>query len=70
MMPAAVSPPGSTWADSIQYAIMGLSSPPAGLPDVEGFDFTPGPARIATESLRNLTQVWGAAVAAVSELPR
>ena len=42
----------------------------AGLPDVEGFDFTPGPARIAAESLRNLTQVWGAAVAAVSELPR
>jgi hypothetical protein len=25
------------------------------------FDFTPGPECIATESLRNLTQVWGAA---------
>jgi hypothetical protein len=52
-----------------------LSSPSARLPVVEGvralrtighdaveaFDFTPGPERIATGSLRNLTQVWGAA---------
>jgi hypothetical protein len=30
------------------------------LPVIEAFDFTPGPERIATESLRNLTLVWGA----------
>jgi hypothetical protein len=39
----------------------GLVKPPARLPGVEAFDFTPGPERIATERLRNLTQVWGAA---------
>ena len=61
MMPEAVSPPGSAWADCIQYTTVGLSSPLPRLPGVEGFDFTPGPARIATESLRDLTQVRGAA---------
>jgi hypothetical protein len=30
-------------------------------PVTKAFDFTPGPECIATESLRNLTQVWGAA---------
>jgi hypothetical protein len=40
---------------------LGLVKPPARPTDVEAFDFTPGPECIATESLRNLTQVWGAA---------